>query len=249
MAKADELSAIAAKEASILSGIPATVLADMLLSLPEAVANEHFLGTITEAVSDMERHVKEFLNVTNRKTTVFVSAAQSASDAELAYSMAKFFHETVNRLKSLHKQALLVVLRVKRVMPDALKKSLTPVMTQLSENVVTLRVNASELAKGSLGDACDSVSEIMGNISAYDSQLMTVNSAIKNATAQLVPMMGRIWPDPTNVTSFMGNLVSITEMEVAGLQVAAHDIVTKVGPLVRPGSLHLEWGAASHGTR
>lgn len=245
IAKAEDVinGAVAGNQTSMLSGIPVTTLVNVLLALPSAVANDVFMNTVNEAVVDMQRHVQNFLNVTDRKTTMFVSAAQSASDAELAYSMAKFFHEAVYRLKSLHKQALLTSLNIKKVMPESLRKSLTPIMTQLSDNVVMLSVNASELAKGSLGDACDTVSQIMGNISDYDLKLNTVSEAMENTSAMMVPMMGRIMPVSNNVTMFVTSFMSIAKIETKGLQDAAHSIVTKVGPLVED-RVHCTWSRA-----
>merc|ERR1719401_229019 len=122
--------------------------------MPEALADEKFSSVTTKAASDLQSFVTNFTNVTRARISLFVHSSASASDAELAYSMAKFFHEMVVRVQSLHRHVETAGSRVKWAMPEDLRKGLAPIMSLMSESLPRLSMNASELAKGSLGDSC-----------------------------------------------------------------------------------------------
>merc|ERR1719384_1772643 len=72
----------------------------------------------------------------------------------------------------------------------------------------------------------------MSNISDYDAKLTTVHMALRNITEVMVPTMSKVMPVPRPVINFVKDFMSMATAETTGLQEAAHEIVTNVGPVI-----------------
>merc|ERR1719428_1256054 len=130
-----------------------------------------------KAKDQITKSVQDFLNVTRRKTAKFVLASSKASDVELSYIMARYFHEASFRVKSMQTDAEKVARDLNVVMPRELRQSFLPIIKQLRMNAVPLKVNASRLASASLSDACSQISGLMANISNYNLKLSSMHTA------------------------------------------------------------------------
>merc|ERR1719382_1652447 len=77
----------------ILGDLSLGIMVDVLMALPEAVENPIFVKRLTRSKDLVVTSVQDFLNMTRRKTAKFVVAASKASDVELSFLLARYFHE------------------------------------------------------------------------------------------------------------------------------------------------------------
>merc|ERR1719428_2121020 len=134
------------------------------MALPEAVENPIFVKRLTKSKDIVVTYVQDFLNITRRKTSKFVLAASKASDVELSFLLARYFHEASFRTKAMQSDGEKIARDLNVVMPRELRQAFLPIIKQLRANAVPLRVNASSLASASLSEACSQISGLMGNI-------------------------------------------------------------------------------------
>jgi len=233
-----------------LRGIPAGPLLDVLVELPAAAADAHLARTAEDAAADVREWVTTFLNSTNTETDDFVAAAASLPDAALLDLTARFLDKTSHRLRMLQKHTLLVALRVKKAMPDAMTEALSPVIALLTEDLPALRVDASRGA----GASCHGVSQIMGNVTSYSVRLARLSDAMNNATAQTIQSLGGLSlnsSDTLNSSSaavLVHDLVSMAELETNGLQEATRYVIKKAGPIITD-RVHCTFGASRPSSR
>jgi len=217
-----------------LRGIPAGPLLDVLVELPAAAADAHLARTAEDAAADVREWVTTFLNSTNTETDDFVAAAASLPDAALLDLTARFLDKTSHRLRMLQKHTLLVALRVKKAMPDAMTEALSPVIALLTEDLPALRVDASRGA----GASCHGVSQIMGNVTSYSVRLARLSDAMNNATAQTIQSLGGLSLNSSDTLNssaaavLVRDLVSMAELETNGLQEATRNVLKKAGPII-----------------
>merc|ERR1719226_214885 len=140
-------------------------MVEVLMALPNAVENPIFLKRLGRAKDDITNSVQDFLNITRRKTSKFVLASSKASDVELSFLMARYFHEASFRVKAMQSDAQKVARDLNVVMPTKLRRAFLPIIKGLRANAVPLRVNASDLARATLPEACSQISSVMANIS------------------------------------------------------------------------------------
>merc|ERR1719355_121593 len=113
-------------------------------------------------------------------------------------------------------------------------------------NAVPLRVNASSLSSSSLSDACSQLSGLMANISNYNLKLSSMHTALHNVwqiTELMLPHMSKIYPMKTIVIDTVKDFMSLATTQTAGLQEAADEIVTNVGPVINE-RMQCTWSAA-----
>merc|ERR1740123_956682 len=165
MAKARLIAGPAFSSGSQLLGeLTVENLVDVLITLPSAIQDEQFMQSFHHSAKEVKQAVKDFSNITQKRTAAFVSSSTSASDVELYFSMAKFFHESGYRLKALHKDTEKIIKDLRFTVPDNLKKALGPILSHLKANTVPLKVNATSLASATPAEACDQIAGIMSNI-------------------------------------------------------------------------------------
>merc|ERR1740121_3212695 len=129
-------------------------MVDVLLALPAAVENPIFMKRLGKSKDIVVTSVQDFLNITRRKTAKFVLAASKASDVELSFLMARYFHEASFRVKAMQSDAQKIARDLNVVMPIKLRKSFLPIIKGMKANAVPLRVNASSLASSTITQAC-----------------------------------------------------------------------------------------------
>lgn len=233
-----------------LRGIPAGPLLDVLAELPAAAADAHLARTAEDAAADVREWVTAFLKSTNRGTDDFVAAAASVSDAALPGLTTRFLNETSRSLKTLQTHTLLVALRIKKAMPDAVTEALSPVIALLTEELPALRVDAS------MGDgaSCHEVSQIMGNVTVYSARLARLSDAMNNATARTIQSLGGLslnssdTLNSSSVAVLVQDLVSMAELETSGLQEATRNVLTKAGPIITD-RVHCTFGGSRPSSR
>merc|ERR1719324_70724 len=216
------------------------------MALPQAVENPIFLKRLNRAKDEITQSVQDFLNITRRKSSKFVLASSKASDVELSFLMARYFHEASFRVKAMQSDAQKVARDLNVVMPRELRQSFLPIIMQLRANAVPLRINASRLASASLSDACSQISGLMANISNYNMKLSSMHTALHNVwqiSELMLPHMSKIYPMKTIVIDTVKDFMSMATTQVAGLQESADEIVTNVGPVVME-RMQCTWSAA-----
>ncbi|CAK0902212.1 unnamed protein product, partial [Prorocentrum cordatum] len=150
-----------------LAGVNMSYMVDVVLALPEALQDEEFVEDFRNVTKRVDVNVRKFLDQTQQKTTQFVKDSTSASDVELRFIMAKFFHESGFRLRGLHQDSLKAIQMLRRTVPEDLERALFPFLGQLNANTVRLRINATSLATATPKEACDQITQIMANVSDY----------------------------------------------------------------------------------
>merc|ERR1719188_105951 len=156
------------------------IMVDVLVALPAAVDNPLFIKRMAKAKDQITTSVQNFLNTTRRKTAKFVLSSSKASDVELSFVMARYFHEASWRVRAMQSDAERVARDLNVVMPKQLRVSFLPIIRQLRANAVPLRVNGSSLTSSSLHDACSQLAGLMANISDYNTKLSSMHSALHN---------------------------------------------------------------------
>ncbi|CAK0860463.1 unnamed protein product [Prorocentrum cordatum] len=150
-----------------LAGVNMSYMVDVVLALPEALQDDEFVEDFRNVTKRVDVNVRKFLDQTQQKTTQFVKDSTSASDVELRFIMAKFFHESGFRLRGLHQDSLKAIQMLRRSVPEDLERALFPFLGQLNANTVRLRINATSLATATPKEACDQITQIMANVSDY----------------------------------------------------------------------------------
>ncbi|CAK0857355.1 unnamed protein product [Prorocentrum cordatum] len=215
-----------------LAGVNISYMVDVVLALPEALQDEEFVEDFRNVTKRVDVNVRKFLDQTQQKTTQFVKDSTSASDVELRFIMAKFFHESGFRLRGLHQDSLKAIQMLRRTVPEDLERALFPFLGQLNANTVRLRINATSLATATPKEACDQITQIMANVSDYDSKLETIGKVIENVSTMVLPNMERTLQVSPNITTFVGSFLNMARLEVGGLQEAAHSMVTRASPII-----------------
>merc|ERR1719145_373384 len=249
--KAQALMGAKGQEAAgMLGEMSLGIMVDVLMALPQAVENPIFLKRLNRAKDEVTQSVQDFLNITRRKSSKFVLASSKASDVELSFLMARYFHEASFRVKALQSDAQKVARDLNVVMPRELRQSFLPIIKQLRANAVPLRVNASELAKATLPEACSQISGLMANISNYNLKLSSMHTALHNVwqiSELMLPHMSKIYPMKAIVIDTVKDFMSLATTQVAGLQESADEIVTNIGPVVME-RMQCTWSSArAHG--
>jgi len=249
--KARALMSAKGQEADgMLGELSLGIMVDVLMALPLAVENPIFLKRLNRAKDEVTQSVQDFLNITRRKSSKFVVASSKASDVELSFLMARYFHEASFRVKALQSDAQKVARDLNVVMPRELRQSFMPIIKQLRTNAVPLRVNASDLAKATLPEACSQISNLMANISDYNNKLSSMHTGMHNVwqiSELMLPHMSKIFPLKTVVIDTVKDFMSMATTQVAGLQEAADEIVTNIGPVVME-RMQCTWSSArAHG--
>jgi len=231
---------------AMLGEVSLGVMVDVLMALPQAVENPIFVKRLNRAKDEITQSVQDFLNITRRKSSKFVLASSKASDVELSFLMARYFHEASFRVKALQSDAQKVARDLNVVMPRELRQSFLPIIKQLRSNAVPLRVNASELAKATLPEACSQISSVMANISDYNNKLSTMHTGLHNLwqiSELMLPHMSKVYPLKSVVIDTVKDFMSMATTQVAGLQESADEIVTQVGPVISE-RMQCTWSAA-----
>jgi len=249
--KAQALMGAKGKQADgMLGELSLGIMIDVLFNLPAAVENPIFLKRLNRAKDEVTQSVQDFLNITRRKSSKFVLASSKASDVELSFLLARYFHEASFRVKALQSDAQKVARDLNVVMPRELRQSFLPIVKQLRSNAVPLRVNASDLAKATLPEACSQISSVMANISDYNNKLSTMHTGMHNVwqiSELMLPHMSKVYPLKTVVIDTVKDFMSMATTQVAGLQEAADEIVTNIGPVVAE-RMQCTWSSArAHG--
>merc|ERR1719335_543137 len=81
-------------------------------------------------------------------------------------------------------------------------------------------------------EACDQITQIMANVSDYDSKLETIGKVIENVSSRVLPNMEKTLQVSPNITTFVGSFLNMARLEVGGLQEAAHSMVTRASPII-----------------
>merc|ERR1719343_1364685 len=234
----------------MLSEAALGIMIDVLMALPGAVENPIFNKRLGKSKDLIVTSVQDFLNITRRKTSKFVVAASKASDVELSFLLARYFHEASFRVKAMQSDAQKVARDLNVVMPRELRQSFLPIIKQLRTNAVPLRVNASDLARRTLPEACSQISSVMANISDYNNKLVTMHSGLHNLwqiSELMLPHMSKVYPLKTVVIDTVKDFMSMATTQVAGLQESADEIVTNIGPVVME-RMQCTWSSArAHG--
>jgi hypothetical protein len=232
---------------SMLGPVSLGIMVDVLMTLPGSVENPIFMKRLGRAKGQIAGSIQDFLNITRRKTAKFVLSSSKASDVELSFLMARFFHEASFRTKAMQSDAEKVARDLNVVMPRELRQSFLPIVRQLRSQAVPLRVNASSLASASLDDACLQISNLMANISDYNTKLNSLHTALHNVwqiSELMLPHMSKIYPMKIAVIDTVKDFMSLATTQTAGLQEAADEIVTNVGPVVAE-RMQCTWSAAN----
>jgi hypothetical protein len=210
------------------------------------VENPIFVKRLARSKDVVVASVQDFLNITRRKTAKFVLAASKASDVELAFLLARYFHEASFRVKAMQSDAQKIARDLNVVMPAKLKRSFFPIVKGLRANAVPLRVNASSLASATITDACIEISSLMGNISDYNNKLNAMHGnmhSLWQLSELMLPKVGKIYPMKPIVIDTVKDIMAMGTNEVAGLAEAADEIVTNVGPIIAE-RMQCTWSAA-----
>merc|ERR1719396_220797 len=128
------------------------------MALPAAVDNPIFLKRLLKAKNDTTTSIQDFLEITRRKTSKFVLAASKASDVELSFLLARFFHEASFRTKAMQSDGEKIARDLNVVMPRELRQAFLPIVKGVRAQALPLRVNASSLAEATITDACTQMS-------------------------------------------------------------------------------------------
>jgi hypothetical protein len=233
-------------ESGLLGDVSLGIMVDVLMALPAAVENPIFIKRLQRAKEQITDSVSAFLNITRRKTSKFVLASSKASDVELSFLMARYFHEASFRVKAMQSDALKVARDLNVVMPRKLRSSFNPIVKQLRTNAVPLRVNASQMAEETLSEACAQMGNLMANITEYDNKLNTLHTGLHNVwqmSELMLPHMSRIYPMKAIIIDTVKDFMMLATTQIASLQEAADEIVTNVGPVVTE-RMQCTWGAA-----
>jgi len=245
--KAQALMASKGTDANgMMSSLSLGIMVDVLMALPTAVENPIFSKRLVRSKEQAVASVQDFLNITRRKTSKFVLAASKASDVELSFLMARYFHEASFRVKAMQSDAEKVARDLNVVMPRKLRTSFNPILKQLRSNAVPLRVNASQMAEQTLSQACTQMGQLMSNITQYDNQLNTLHTGLHNVwqmSELMLPHMSRIYPMKTIIIDTVKDFMMLATTQIASLQEAADEIVSNVGPVVTE-RMQCTWGAA-----
>merc|ERR1740121_1800281 len=237
-------------ESGLLGDVSLGIMVDVLMALPAAVENPIFIKRLQRAKDQVTDSVSAFLNITRRKSSKFVLASSKASDVELSFLMARYFHEASFRVKALQSDAQKVARDLNVVMPRELRQSFLPILKNLRTNAVPLRVNASTLASSTLPEACSQISSLMSNISDYNNKLNTMHTGLHNVwqmSELMLPHMSKVYPMKTIVIDTVKDFMSMATTQVAGLQESADEIVTNIGPVVME-RMQCTWSSArTHG--
>ncbi|CAK0789457.1 unnamed protein product [Prorocentrum cordatum] len=240
------MSAKGQDSSGLLGEASLSIMVDVLMALPAAVENPVFIKRLQRAKDQVTDSVSAFLNITRRKTAKFVLASSKASDVELSFLMARYFHEASFRVKAMQSDAEKVARDLNVVMPRKLRTSFNPILKQLRSNAVPLRVNASQMAEETLSQACTQMGQLMANITQYDNQLNTLHTGLHNVwqmSELMLPHMSRIYPMKTIIIDTVKDFMMLATTQIASLQEAADEIVTNVGPVVTE-RMQCTWGAA-----
>jgi len=233
-------------ESGLLGDASLGIMVDVLMALPAATENPIFIKRLQRAKEQVTDSVSAFLNITRRKTSKFVLAASKASDVELSFLMARYFHEASFRVKAMQSDAEKVARALNVAMPRKLRTSFNPIIKQLRSNAVPLRVNASQMAEETLSEACGQMGQLMSNITEYDNKLNTLHTGLHNVwqmSELMLPHMSRIYPMKTIIIDTVKDFMMLATTQIAALQEAADEIVTNVGPVVTE-RMQCTWGAA-----
>jgi len=231
----------------VLGPVTLGVMVDVLMSLPASVENPIFMKRLGKAKGQIAGSIGDFLNITRRKTAKFVLASSKASDVEFSFLLARYFHEASFRVKSMQADGEKVARDLNNVMPRELRQSFLPIVRQLRSQAVPLRVDAGSLASASLANACTQISNLMANISDYNGKLNTLHTALHNVwqiSELMLPHMSQIIPMKTMVIDTVKDFMSLATTQAAGLQEAADEIVTNVGPVIAE-RMQCTWSAAN----
>jgi len=249
--KAQALMRTKGEETSgVLSEVSLSIMVDVLMALPQAVDNPIFLKRLNRAKGEITQSVQDFLNITRRKSSKFVLASSKASDVELSFIMARYFHEASFRVKALQSDGQKVARDLNVVMPRELRQAFLPIIKQMRANAVPLRVNASDLARATLPQACLQISAVMANISDYNNKLNTMHTGLHNLwqiSELMLPHMSKVYPMKTIVIDTVKDIMSMATTQVAGLQESADEVVSNIGPVVME-RMQCTWNSArAHG--
>jgi hypothetical protein len=219
----------------ILNSMSLGILMDVLMALPEAVENPVFNKRLNKAKDQAVTSVQDFLNITRRKTSKFVLASARASDVELSFLLARFFHEASFRTRAMQSDGEKIARDLNVVMPRELRKSFAPVVKGLKAQALPLRVNATALASATITDACKEIGSLMANISDYNNKLSSMHGSMHDLwqiTELMLPKVGNIYPMKPAVVDTVKDMMSMATNQIAGLSEASDEIVTNVGPIV-----------------
>ncbi|CAK0899213.1 unnamed protein product [Prorocentrum cordatum] len=208
-------------ESGMLGEASLGIMVDVLMALPAAVENPVFIKRLQRAKDQVTDSVSAFLNITRRKTAKFVLASSKASDVELSFLMARYFHEASFRVKAMQSDAEKVARDLNVVMPRKLRTSFNPILKQLRSNAVPLRVNASQMAEQTLSQACTQMGQLMSNITQYDNQLNTLHTGLHNVwqmSELMLPHMSRIYPMKTIIIDTVKDFMMLATTQIASLQ-------------------------------
>jgi hypothetical protein len=230
----------------MLGEVTLGIMVEVMMALPKATENPLFMKRINKAKIQIANTVQDFLNITRRKTAKFALASGRASDVELSFLMTRYFHEASFRVKSMHADAQKLARDLNVVMPRELRQAFMPIIKQLREQAVPLRVNASALAAASQADACNEISGLMSNITDYNTKLATMHTSLHNIwqmSELMLPHMSKIYPMTPETIDLVKDFMSLATTQCAGLQESADEIVTQVGPVISE-RMQCTWSAA-----
>jgi len=233
-------------ENAMLSDVALGTMINVLMALPAAVENPIFTKRLNRAKDQAVNTVQDFLNITRRKTSKFVLAASKASDVELSFLLARYFHEASFRTKAMQSDGEKIARDLNVVMPRELRLAFLPIIKGIRAQAMPLRVNASSLAEATITDACTQMSGLMANISDYNNKLNTMHSSMHDVwqiSELILPKVGKIYPMKPIVIDTVKDFMSMATSQVAGLQEAADEIVVNVGPIVAE-RMQCTWSAA-----
>jgi len=230
----------------MLSDTALGTMVSVLMALPAAVENPIFTKRLNRAKDQAVNTVQDFLNITRRKTSKFVLAASKASDVELSFLLARYFHEASFRTKAMQSDGEKIARDLNVVMPKELRLAFLPIIKGIRAQALPLRVNASSLAEATITDACTQMSGLMANISDYNNKLNNMHSSMHDVwqiSELILPKVGKIYPMKPIVIDTVKDFMSMATSQVAGLQEAADEIVVNVGPIVAE-RMQCTWSAA-----
>jgi hypothetical protein len=222
------------------------IMVDVLMALPAACDNPIFNKRLAKSKDIMMQSTQDFINITRRKTSKFLVAASKASDVELSFLLARYFHEASFRVKAMSSDAQKVARDLNVVMPRGLRQSFLPIVKGMRENAVPLRVNGTALAGATLDSACDEISGIMANVSDYNNKLNSLHTSMHNIwqlSELMLPKVDKIYPLKPIVIDTVKEFMSMATNQIAGLSEAAEEIVTNVGPVISE-RMQCTWNAA-----
>jgi len=230
----------------MLSETALSTMVNVLMALPGAVENPIFVKRLNKGKLQAVTAVQDFLNITRRKTSKFVVAASKASDVELGFLLARYFHEASFRVKAMQSDGSKIARDLSVVMPRELRQAFLPVVKGVRSQALPLRVNATSLATATITDACQQMSGLMSNISDYNNKLNTMHSSMHDVwqiSELILPKVGKIYPMSPLVIETVKDFMSMATTQLAGLQEAADEIVVNIGPIVAE-RMQCTWSAA-----